>query len=91
MKQVSYPVKGMTCAACVSRVEKVLKKVEGIKEVSVNLANEKAYITIDDNTDIKTASSLLQEYGYQLVTDEKNQDGIKNESSDYIKLKKDFR
>lgn len=91
MKQVSYPVKGMTCAACVSRVEKVLKKVEGIKEVSVNLANEKAYITIDDNTDIKTASSLLQEHGYQLVTDEKNQDGIKNESSDYIKLKKDFR
>jgi len=91
MKQVSYPVKGMTCAACVSRVEKVLKKVEGIKEVSVNLANEKAYITIDDNTDINTASSLLQEYGYQLVTDEKNQDGIKNENSDYIKLKKDFR
>jgi len=35
---------GMTCASCVSRVEKVLKKVPGVETASVNLATESARI-----------------------------------------------
>jgi Cu+-exporting ATPase len=35
---------GMTCAACVARVEKVLMKVEGVRSASVNLATETAQI-----------------------------------------------
>ena len=34
----------MTCASCVSRVEKVLKKVPGVETASVNLATESARI-----------------------------------------------
>jgi len=35
---------GMTCASCVGRVEKVLKRVEGVQDASVNLATESARI-----------------------------------------------
>src|SRR5690606_34571146 len=35
---------GMTCASCVARVEKALKKIDGVVEASVSLSTEKAYI-----------------------------------------------
>jgi Cu+-exporting ATPase len=43
--QVEIPVTGMTCASCVSRVEKALKKTPGVLEASVNLASEQASVT----------------------------------------------
>jgi Cu+-exporting ATPase len=41
---------GMTCASCVTRVEKALKKVPGVASASVNLATETARITVVDPT-----------------------------------------
>ena len=35
-----FPVEGMTCASCVSRVEKKLASLEGVREIEVNLATE---------------------------------------------------
>ena len=43
--QLSLSVSGMTCAACVASVERVLGQVEGVVEVSVNLPLEKAKTT----------------------------------------------
>ncbi len=40
-------VTGMTCAACVSRVERALKKVDGVLEASVNLATERATVAVN--------------------------------------------
>jgi Au+-exporting ATPase len=37
-------VEGMTCASCVGRVERALKKVPGVSEASVNLATERATV-----------------------------------------------
>lgn len=42
---VTLDIRGMTCASCVARVEKALKKVPGVLDASVNLATEKARIT----------------------------------------------
>lgn len=44
-ESVSLSISGMTCASCVIRVEKALKKVSGVTDASVNLATEKAQIT----------------------------------------------
>ena len=41
----TFIVKGMTCAACVRRVEDAIKKVPGVREASVNLATEKARVS----------------------------------------------
>jgi P-type Cu+ transporter len=44
---IMFPVTGMTCASCVRRIEKALKKVDGVAEASVNLATEKAHVVYD--------------------------------------------
>jgi P-type Cu+ transporter len=42
--QLDIPIGGMTCASCVSRVEKALQKVPGVMQASVNLATESARV-----------------------------------------------
>jgi len=44
---ITVPVEGMTCASCVLRVEKALKKVDGVTAATVNLATEQTTITFD--------------------------------------------
>ena len=43
----TLPVSGMTCASCVTRVEKALSRVEGVSSASVNLAAGTATVTVD--------------------------------------------
>src|SRR6266511_482396 len=42
--QIDVPITGMTCASCVGRVEKALKKVPGVLDAQVNLASEQASV-----------------------------------------------
>jgi Cu+-exporting ATPase len=42
--EVSFPVAGMTCASCSNRIERFLRKTDGVVEASVNLATEVATI-----------------------------------------------
>lgn len=42
--RLQLPIGGMTCASCAGRVEKALAKVPGVRAVTVNLANETAYL-----------------------------------------------
>ena len=44
VRETVFGVRGMTCAGCVGRVERALKKVPGVLEANVNLANEKATV-----------------------------------------------
>jgi Cu+-exporting ATPase len=46
-KEVTIPVGGMTCAACVGAVERSVRKLPGVESVSVNLATEKALVAYD--------------------------------------------
>ena len=43
-KRIDLQVGGMTCAACSSRVERTVSKIDGVSEVNVNLATGKAAI-----------------------------------------------
>jgi Cu+-exporting ATPase len=45
-------VGGMTCASCVMRVERALKNVPGVQDVSVNLATESARVVTGGNEDM---------------------------------------
>jgi P-type Cu+ transporter len=44
---VMLPIEGMSCASCVQKVEKALRKVEGVAEANVNFANETAQVLYD--------------------------------------------
>jgi Cu+-exporting ATPase len=45
--EIVLPIEGMTCASCVNRIERFLNKTPGVQEASVNLATERATVTVD--------------------------------------------
>ena len=65
-KNISLDIKGMSCASCVNRVERGLKKGDGVVNASVNLATEKAQVTFDDKK-IKPEAliQLVEKVGYE--------------------------
>lgn len=66
--KVTIPVGGMTCAACARRVEKVIGKLEGIDETSVNFATEKATVTYDPQTvRLSAIRGAIEKAGYQAL------------------------
>jgi Cu+-exporting ATPase len=46
-EQITLPITGMTCANCANTIERNLKKLEGVKAASVNLASERATVVYD--------------------------------------------
>lgn len=69
--EVTLPIGGMTCASCVRRVERALQKVEGVSEVAVNLATERA--TVKYNPSVATLPTLrgaVEKAGYTVPTEE---------------------
>jgi len=61
-----FPVSGMTCASCVSRVEEALLSVSGVVSASVNLASEKATVEYLESTRIIDLKRAVKEAGYEL-------------------------
>ncbi|WP_291735911.1 heavy metal-associated domain-containing protein, partial [Leisingera sp. F5] len=47
-EMIHFPIEGMTCASCVGRVEKALSAVTGVVSASVNLATERAEVSVSN-------------------------------------------
>jgi Cu+-exporting ATPase len=62
-QDIILQIDGMTCAACVNRVERVLRKAPGVREASVNLATERAAVTTTGNAADLVAA--IEKAGYQ--------------------------
>ncbi|HET9028309.1 MAG TPA: heavy metal translocating P-type ATPase [Trueperaceae bacterium] len=68
MKTIQFGVEGMTCASCVSRVERALNKVTGVEGAAVNLATERASVSFDpDTTNPPQLLAAVEKAGYQAV------------------------
>lgn len=63
LAQVTMGVTGMTCASCVGRVERKLKKLPGVS-AQVNLATETAMITLDQDYSDKELEDVVAAAGY---------------------------
>ncbi|WP_243495671.1 heavy metal translocating P-type ATPase [Priestia aryabhattai] len=60
----------MTCAACSNRIEKGLKKIEGVKEANVNLALERSTIIFDPSkTSPQAFEEKIEKLGYGVVSE----------------------
>jgi len=99
IKHISIPVEGMTCASCVARVEKSISKIEGISNVAVNFATEKASFDINTSVaDISKIKEAVEDEGYKIdlsyldVKKHSSKNSIESEErSEYEKeLKEDF-
>ncbi|MBN2908398.1 copper-translocating P-type ATPase [Polycladomyces sp. WAk] len=67
-KQVVVRITGMTCAACANRIEKGLKRLEGIKDANVNLVTEQATIHYDPGQlDVGKIEEKIEALGYGTV------------------------
>jgi Cu+-exporting ATPase len=68
-KTVEIPISGMTCASCVARNEKALRKVQGVTEANVNFATEKVTVTFDPaQADLGSITSAIEQAGYDVPT-----------------------
>ncbi|MHA4147749.1 heavy metal translocating P-type ATPase [Bacillus cereus] len=69
-KEANLQISGMTCAACANRIEKGLKKVEGVHEANVNFALEKTKIIYDSTkTNPQQFKEKVESLGYGIVSD----------------------
>jgi len=62
--RIEFAVGGMTCASCVTRVEKVLRRVPGVRDASVNLATETAQVQAGPDVALTALIEAVQRAGF---------------------------
>jgi len=63
--RISVAIGGMSCAACVRRVERALADVEGVLSASVNLATGRATLEVAESFREDRARAAVEESGYK--------------------------
>ncbi|UMY55263.1 MULTISPECIES: heavy metal translocating P-type ATPase [Paenibacillus] len=72
-KQTTLHITGMSCAACASRIEKGLKRIDGVAQANVNLALEQASISYDPKqVEIAEFRDKIASLGFGTVSEEAN-------------------
>lgn len=67
-KQILLPIAGMTCASCAKSVERAIAAIEGVADVSVNIATEKARVIYDPSkTRISEIKNAVDQAGYKAL------------------------
>ena len=79
VEKVVLPIQGMTCASCVSKVEKALSSVNGVVQAGVNFATERASVEyLPEEVSIRDLKKVVEEAGYQ-VLEVKEEDIVEKE------------
>ena len=75
VSELTLPIEGMTCASCVNRVERFLRRTDGVSQANVNLATEQATVTFDPlvvgRSELERA---VEDAGYNVRADEGSAD-----------------
>jgi len=70
--EIDFPVLGMTCAACVRRVETAAGRVAGVSRVDVNLPLSRVRLAVGATTTVATAraaAAAIRDAGYDVPAD----------------------
>ena len=65
----SFPVTGMTCAACASSVESILSHTDGVNKAIVNFASNSVLVDYDETISEEILQNALREVGYDIIID----------------------
>jgi Cu+-exporting ATPase len=92
-RKVLFSVKGMTCASCVTRVEKAIAKVEGVQSVNVNLAANQAQVEGEKGIlDPEAVIKRIEKIGYEasIINEDEQREESDEQGEETRKLLKDF-
>jgi Cu2+-exporting ATPase len=87
----TFPVTGMTCAACASSVETILHYTDGVKSAQVNFASSTVLVEYSDEINPDGLNEALTAVGYGLITETENvEEKVSSKQKEhYQELKKD--
>ena len=68
--RLQLPIVGMSCASCVSRIERALQKVPGVRAASVNLATESAALVLAPSVTAEVLEKAVTQAGYAVAHEE---------------------
>ncbi|WP_054740944.1 heavy metal translocating P-type ATPase [Cellulosilyticum ruminicola] len=84
-KQYTFKIEGMTCSACASRIERIVNKINGIEEVTVNFASEKLNVTVNEGvTNIGQIKAAVSKAGFNLISEEEKEEEVKKYREDQL-------
>jgi len=67
MKKFKITISGMHCASCAGNVERSLRKIQGVKNVSVSLMTNKSIVETEDNVSEDELKKAIARTGYKAV------------------------
>lgn len=83
IKSYTFKIEGMTCSACANRIERVVKKLDGVESSTVNFATEKLTVSMDeDQVNYGDIRAAVEKAGYKLVKEEELNKGGKEKKKD---------
>ncbi len=90
LEKHSFPVLGMSCAACAVSVESMLKSVAGVQDAAVNYANQTAWAEYGKDVKTEDLQNAIRAIGYDLIidTEDPQAEQQKAQERDYEQLKK---
>ncbi len=83
--EIDLAIDGMTCASCVARVEKSLRRVDGVREVAVNLATNRARVKGRGDVDLAALLDRVDRAGYAARRVEREKPGdLEREAAEHV-------
>jgi Cu2+-exporting ATPase len=86
----TFPVLGMTCAACAVSLESMLKSAKGVHNAGVNYANQTAWAEYDETVNEEELQNAVRGIGYDLIVDAEDPGQVQQDAQarHYEELKK---
>ncbi|MEP6796017.1 MAG: heavy metal translocating P-type ATPase, partial [Saprospiraceae bacterium] len=86
----TFPVLGMSCAACAVSVESMLKSTPGVQDAGVNYASQTAWAEYDKSVKTQDLQNAVRAIGYDLIIDSEDPQLEQQQAQerDYDQLKK---
>lgn len=75
----SFPVTGMTCAACASSVESILSHTDGVNKATVNFASSTVLVEYNKSVTHDDLQKALQAVGYDIIVDVEDPSAVQQE------------
>lgn len=82
MKTTIIDIDGMSCMSCVSSIEKELYKVEGVKQVNIDLGTKQGIIKADDHLGIAEFKAAVENAGIYTATESVQKASIQSEETE---------